>query len=54
MNKKQTEGIIAALFLLAVAFFLIVGFTRGIWNPTWVVFIIAAAIAALLRAFAKA
>lgn len=47
-NKKEQSpvraGISSALWLIAVAAFLCLGFAWGLWHPGWIVFIFAAAI----------
>lgn len=47
------EGISAVLYLLAVIGFLVIGFTKGIWHPTWVLFLVAIVVESVVKAIRK-
>lgn len=38
-EKTMTGLILSLVSLLAVIAFLLIGFTTGVWHPTWVVFL---------------
>ena len=43
------KAINTALWVIAVAVYLIIGATSGRWHPTWIIFVIAAAVQALMN-----
>ncbi len=55
MDKKNTIGgsIIGLVSLLATFVFLFIGFTQGIWSPTWLVFLSIPFVSIIVDIFTK-
>ncbi|MPQ43843.1 hypothetical protein [Clostridium tarantellae] len=51
IRNYKFKAIESALWLLAVALFFIIGFNLNGWSYAWVIFIIAAALSQLIKAF---
>ncbi|MEN6635262.1 MAG: permease prefix domain 1-containing protein [Clostridiaceae bacterium] len=48
-KNKAAEAIIGSFWLIAVCVYIVVSFMTGAWHITWIIFLIAAAIASLIR-----
>jgi len=48
-KNKASEAIIGSFWLIAVCVYIVVSFMTGAWHITWIIFLIAAAIASLIR-----
>ena len=48
-KNKATEAIIGSFWLIAVCVYIVVSFMTGAWHITWIIFLIAAAIASLIK-----
>ena len=48
-KNKAVDAIIGSFWLIAVCAYIIVSFTTGAWHITWIIFLIAAAIASMIR-----
>ena len=48
-KNKAVEAILGSFWLIAVCAYIIVSFTTGAWHITWIIFLIAAAIASMIR-----
>ena len=48
-KNKAAEAIIGSFWLIAVCVYIVVSFMTGAWHITWIIFLIAAAIASMIR-----
>ena len=48
-KNKAMEAIIGSFWLIAVCVYIVVSFLTGAWHITWIVFLIAAAVASMIR-----
>ena len=48
-KNKASEAIIGSFWLIAVCVYIVVSFMTSAWHITWIIFLIAAAIASLIR-----
>jgi len=48
-KNKAAEAIIGSFWLIAVCVYIVVSFMTGAWHITWIIFLIAAAVASLIR-----
>ena len=48
-KNKASEAIVGSFWLIAVCVYIVVSFMTGAWHITWIIFLIAAAIASLIR-----
>jgi hypothetical protein len=48
-KNKASEAIIGSFWLIAVCVYIVVSFMTGAWHITWIIFLIAAAIASMIR-----
>jgi len=48
-KNKAVDAIVGSFWLIAVCAYIIVSFTTGAWHITWIIFLIAAAVASMLR-----
>ena len=48
-KNKAAEAIVGSFWLIAVCVYIVVSFMTGAWHITWIIFLIAAAIASLIR-----
>ena len=48
-KNKAVEAIIGSFWLIAVCVYIVVSFMTGAWHITWIIFLIAAAIASMIR-----
>ncbi|MEA4939148.1 MAG: permease prefix domain 1-containing protein [Christensenella sp.] len=48
-KNKAAEAIVGSFWLIAVCAYIIVSFMTGAWHITWIIFLIAAAVASLIR-----
>ena len=48
-KNKAAEAIVGSFWLIAVCAYIIVSFTTGAWHITWIIFLIAAAVASMIK-----
>jgi hypothetical protein len=48
-KNKAMEAIVGSFWLIAVCAYIVVSFLTGAWHITWIIFLIAAAVASLIR-----
>ena len=48
-KNKAVEAIVGSFWLIAVCVYIVVSFMTGAWHITWIIFLIAAAIASMIR-----
>jgi hypothetical protein len=48
-KNKAAEAIVGSFWLIAVCVYIVVSFLTGAWHITWIIFLIAAAVASLIR-----
>lgn len=48
-KNKAAEAIVGSFWLIAVCVYIVVSFMTGAWHITWIIFLIAAAVASLIR-----
>jgi len=48
-KNKAMEAIVGSFWLIAVCVYIVVSFMTGAWHITWIIFLIAAAVASLIR-----
>ena len=48
-KNKAVDAIIGSFWLIAVCVYIVVSFMTGAWHITWIIFLIAAAIASMIR-----
>jgi len=48
-KNKAVDAIIGSFWLIAVCVYIVVSFMTGAWHITWIIFLIAAAVASLIR-----
>ena len=48
-KNKAVDAIIGSFWLIAVCVYLVVSFMTGAWHITWIIFLIAAAVASMIR-----
>jgi hypothetical protein len=48
-KNKAVDAIVGSFWLIAVCVYLIVSFMTGAWHITWIIFLIAAAVASMIR-----
>ena len=48
-KNKAAEAIVGSFWLIAVCVYIVVSFMTGAWHITWIIFLIAAAIASLIK-----
>ena len=48
-KNKAAEAIIGSFWLIAACVYIVVSFMTGAWHITWIIFLIAAAVASLIR-----
>ncbi len=49
MKNKAMEAILGSFWLIAVCVYIVVSFLTNAWHITWIIFLIAAAVASLIR-----
>ena len=54
LGKRLLDAAASAIMVLAVLFYLSFGFLKGIWSPTWVVFIVAAGLSGVCSVISTA
>lgn len=48
-KNKAADAIVGSFWLIAVCVYIVVSFMTGAWHITWIIFLIAAAVASLIR-----
>ena len=48
-KNKAVDAIVGSFWLIAVCVYLVVSFMTGAWHITWIIFLIAAAVASMIR-----
>ncbi|MCE5187761.1 MAG: permease prefix domain 1-containing protein [Eubacteriales bacterium] len=48
-KNKAVDAILGSFWLIAVCVYIVVSFTTGAWHITWIIFLIAAAVASMIR-----